>query len=120
MNIFEMAMWIRQLKPGEQCKVDRLELRQIAPPINIGATWEPPDRVMENIIGSAYEFQYWEDRKNGTVYFRRLREPLTDGRRSYVSPDRRDYFVMGPDGLWHPARLPLPPEPITTNCANYP
>ncbi len=58
---------------------------------------------MEDIVGSSYNFRFWEDEYNETVTFERLKEPLRDGARSYVSPDREDMFVKGMDGLYrHP------------------
>ena len=44
---------------------------------------------MENVVGSAYEFAFHEDPETGHTIFRRLAKPLTGGRRSYTSPDRR-------------------------------
>ena len=54
-----------------------------------GPVWCPAERVMENVVGSAYEFAFHEDPETGHTIFRRLAKPLTGGRRSYTSPDRR-------------------------------
>lgn len=73
--------------------------------------WTPVESILENIIGSAYEFSFVEDHQNGTVTFKRRKEPLKGGRlRTYVSPDRRHLFSQRPDGLWEvfPAPTPTP------------
>lgn len=59
-----------------------------------GPIWSPTDRIMENIVGSAYEFVARDRPMTGNVVFERLRTPLSDDdeRQTYVSPDRRDRF----------------------------
>lgn len=61
--------------------------------------------VLESIVGSAYEFWYWEDQMSGNVTFGRLEKPLDDGRRTFVSPDRRDFYRR--DGIYW---IPLQPR----------
>ena len=51
--------------------------------------WCPAERVMENVVGSAYEFAFHEDPETGHTIFRRLPKRLTGKRRTYTSPDRR-------------------------------
>lgn len=85
---------VARLEPGQQIKVSRHLLRDCEPPAAFAwITKETAaDRILENIVGSAYEFWYEEDPMDGNMLFGRLKEPLTDGRRTYVSPDRRhDY-----------------------------
>lgn len=55
---------------------------------------------MELIVGSAYEFTYFVSEWNGNAVFKRLEKPLTNGLRTYVSPDRRHYYKQRTDGLW--------------------
>lgn len=76
-------------------------LQDIAALHHKGAVWTPPDRVLENIIGSSYEFRYEQSGYKSDVTFERLSTPLTNGHRSYVSPDRRNlYNDLGP--VWAP------------------
>jgi hypothetical protein len=79
---------VGRLEPGQRIDFSDSELREIETLHHNGATFTPADRVLENIIGSSYEFRY-TTALNGRVTFERLSAPLTDGRRSYVSPDRR-------------------------------
>jgi hypothetical protein len=58
------------------------------------------DYVLEHIVGSSYEFGYTEDPMTGDVTYFRLKEPLNDGRLSYVSPDRRHLFRKSIDGTY--------------------
>ena len=55
---------------------------------------------MESIAGSAYEWRFWEDKMNSTVVFERLREPVNENLRTYVSPDRRQLVRRREDGLY--------------------
>lgn len=60
--------------------------------------WTSADWVLEQIVGSAYEFGYHVNPSTRRVTFRREKKPLEDGRRTYVSPDRRHLFVQ--DGTY--------------------
>lgn len=73
-------------------------LREVQP--NPG--WTEAEWVMENITGSAYEFRFHTDRMTGDVRFERLRQPLEDGRRTFVIPDRRHRAKQDADGYWQP------------------
>ena len=53
------------------------------------ANFTPPDQVLENIVGAAYEFSYFIHPIKRIVTFSRLKKPIQDGQRTYVSPDLR-------------------------------
>ncbi len=85
-----MVKLVASIPPGESLEVDRQELGEIPCLEHNGALFTPPDRILENIVGSAYEFSYWEDPVKRTVTFRRLATPVPiDAELTYVSPDRR-------------------------------
>jgi len=91
---------VASMKPGQCVRVDRFTMRDIPTSPFVGwSEWRAPDRVLDRIMGSAYEFGYTVDSLAGYVTFWRLAQPLTDGRRSYVEPDRRDFFEREGD-LW--------------------
>lgn len=79
-----------RLKPGQQIQVDRRELQNSIFHDLSGFTIA--DRALEDIVGSSYEYGYYEDPVSGNFVFYRLNEPLTDDTRTYVSPDRRHLF----------------------------
>jgi hypothetical protein len=102
----DLVAQIKAMHPGQWLTVSPHVLRELYPPMQmmwpLGPTWSSPERVMEKVIGSAYEYRFWESRETGDVTFERLRAPLKDGRRTYVSPDRRDRFTCTPDGFFVP------------------
>lgn len=77
---------VAAMKPGEWLTVDTRALMGIASFEHNGATFTPADRILENIIGSAWTHSYDVDFAGRTVTFRRFEESDT---RRYVSPDRR-------------------------------
>ncbi len=100
MNLDEIANEISGLKPGEWYSYDLAKLEDVIPPPLPG--WTAPERVMENIVGSAWEFQFVQDPLTEVITFMRLRMPLTGNLRTYVSPDRRGFLRQRMDGLWEP------------------
>lgn len=91
---------VKDLRPGQRIGLSGSVLEDIAPLHHNGYAWTPPDRVLENIVGSSYEFRYFCDYQ-GSATFERLDGQLKNGYRSYVSPDRRHlYYDVG--GLWMP------------------
>lgn len=66
----------------------------------------PPDRVLENVIGSSVTHRY-ELTEAGEIQFHRLHAALPDGVRSYVSPDRLHYFRKRHDGLYQHREVSL-------------
>ncbi len=91
-----IALIVRHLKPGQAKEFSREMMRGV---ICIPG-WSAEETVMENVIGSAYEYEYATDPMRGTTSFKRRPNPLTGGLRCYVSPDRQHYFNRRPDGLW--------------------
>ena len=92
----EIAQIVSLLKPGQAMRVSRYVLLDVA----CIPGWTPPESVMENIIGSAYEYTFYEDPQTGGIVFHRLREPLKNNLRTYVSPDRLCYFKKRSDGFY--------------------
>jgi hypothetical protein len=86
---------VAALKPGEEVCISSRELDDIPSCEHKGFTWRAPDRVLEHIIGSSYEFGYREDRLNRSVIFYRLTRPIADdapfSEHPYLSPDRRPW-----------------------------
>lgn len=105
MNIYFISSRIQSLKPGHYMTVSGDILLAMAPPSPPlcfgGPTWSPCDQVLEKIAGSAFEFKAWENMQ-GDFVFERLRKPLRDGSRTYVSPDRRHFFNEPICGIYSP------------------
>ena len=81
---------VASLCPGQAIDIDQLELDMAVPGFECNdAVFTSADRVLENIIGSAYEFGYHVNASLYSVTFYRLKQPLTDESRTYTSPDRR-------------------------------
>lgn len=93
MKIEEIRSVLRRMQPGQEFCFPAYCFRLVEYGFRENIyRFDPRDWILEGIVGSAYEYGYREDLFNGdTIYFR-LAEPLTDGRRTYVSPDRRDRF----------------------------
>lgn len=98
---------IQAIRPGEHLNITEGVVNDLFPAANLagpfGPRWSAVDRLMESIVGSAYEFRIQRDRENGYIVVKRLETPLTDGRRTYVSPDRRYRFTCDSDGYFVPA-----------------
>ena len=81
---------VRQLKKGESIEFDldfiNLHVQGF---YHNEAYFTPADRVLENIIGSAYEYEYSENPINGNIAFHRLGREVKCGKVSYTPPDRR-------------------------------
>lgn len=85
----DLGRWCREIdrmKPGECLDVDMAELQLIPGFEHNGAHWNPADRILENVAGSAWTHSYEVHPGGRHVTFRRHVE---DGRRYYQSPDRR-------------------------------
>lgn len=97
MTVYQIAKMVGDIRPGQSFEISRMEMNDVA----CLPGFRPPDMVMENIVGSAYEFSYYQKHNGNVVFYRRLK--LTEGEfRTYVSPDRRDRFKQLPNGLWEP------------------
>jgi hypothetical protein len=105
MNTRDLAAMIQKMKPGQCCRVSRDTFRTLEGGL-MENNYDFPlkDWVLEHIIGSSYEYGYNEDLATGDVNYFRLLEPLTDGRRSYVSPDRLTFYRKRFDGTYEPLR----------------
>lgn len=79
------------LKPGQCIDMSERVLADIGCHEHNGATFTPPDQVLENILGAAWEYGYDRIPQSRAVRFYRLPKPLDyrGSERSYVSPDRR-------------------------------
>lgn len=85
-----IASKVAQLGKGQSIEVTAAALELHYPAFrHNGVLFTSADRVLEQIMGSAYEFSYRVNGPKRTVTFSRLEDPLTDGRKSYESPDRR-------------------------------
>jgi hypothetical protein len=79
---------VARMKPNECLTVCGYELRhEVSAFMHNGARFTPADRVLGNIIGSAYTHSYTVDERTGDVTFRRHEEK--PGIRYYADPDRR-------------------------------
>jgi hypothetical protein len=108
MNLYQIADRVSVIEPGQWITFDRHTLEAAAPAMPLthplGPVWSPAERIMENIIGSAYKFRFRENHEKGTVTFERLKQPLSgkENLRTYVSPDRADLFEYTPEGFYRP------------------
>lgn len=102
-NFHELVCAVQALKPGERLSLPDIELQLLRDvPQGLFETRPMHERVLESVVGSSFEYGVELDLWGHTVSFYRLAEPLTDGRRTFVEADRRDWFVPGPDGFYHP------------------
>lgn len=100
-----IANIVARIDPGQWIEVGWSVLQDI---VLLPGYDHPADRIMDNIVGSAYEFRWWEKPMTGDVTFQRLKTSLRDGRRTYVAPDRRHLFEKDIHGFWTPRAVPLP------------
>ncbi len=78
---------VDQMEPGQWLTVSAAQVRREIPAFDHGgATFTAPDRVLENIVGSAYTHSYDVNWERDEVTFKRHEET---GERHYQSPDRR-------------------------------
>lgn len=104
--VYHVAKLVSDLKPGFAITVSREELKTVMPMRMagpFGPEWNAVDQIMEKIVGSAYSISVWDDPRTGNVTFHRLRQPLEDGRRTFVSPDRREHFTRDFGGTYLPS-----------------
>lgn len=107
---------VRRLGPGQRVNFSREILyegsRQGLEHFMSPSGQTTADLVLENIVGSAYEYGYFEppDLPGRDITFYRLERPLKDGRRTYVSPDRREHFHF--DGLFYIPKHEHPTPPL--------
>lgn len=89
---------VGDILPGQEIRID---LNDVEPSYLPG--WTIPECIMENIVGSAYEFTFRQDPTccGPVVIFERLKEPLREGR-TYTSPDRREDSGLEPSVFRRP------------------
>jgi hypothetical protein len=84
---------VSRMKPGEALTVSGVQMRMEIPSFfHNDAHFTPPDRVLGNIVGSAYTHSYSVDMMTGDVTFRRHEDT---GQRRYADPDRRERAANG-------------------------
>jgi hypothetical protein len=104
MSDFDSAVHaVCSLKPGQRIDIDLRHVRRNS----LADDFTTADWIMENIVGSAYEFLYYQSPHKCATTFERLLKPLEGDEQSYVSPDRRHWFDAGVDGLYRRAILAL-------------
>jgi hypothetical protein len=79
-----MCKQVASMKPGEYLEVHMSELWQISSFDHNDATFTPADRILGNIVGSAYTHSFDVNPMKGTVTF--MRHENT-GQRRYKEPD---------------------------------
>lgn len=99
---------LSKLKPGEKIKVAGILIDQAS-----------LDFVLDGIAGSAYEYGYLKPWTRPDLFkdwlLFRLEKPLNDGRRTYVSPDRRHLFDLDTfAGIYSPRQSTEKPTPCQT------
>jgi hypothetical protein len=91
----EVIRMVASLKPGQTIQFSAIELiDKVGGYWHNGVFFSPADTVMENIIGSSYEYSYTESLTTGAITFRRLEAPIDgdSGELAYISPDRRPKY----------------------------
>lgn len=95
---------ILSLQPGQRVNISEYVLKEASPrPTGMFAMAVAMieqerggiiDRILDGIVGSAYEYGHYIDIQNGNEVVYRLTEPLpSDGpERTHVSADRRHYY----------------------------
>lgn len=89
-----LAHKVRSLTPGQEMIVSGCLLSEIKPVRMagvLGPEWNACDQIMEQIVGSAYEWEYQLIPESRNYLFRRLHKS-DQKHRTYVSPDRRHLY----------------------------
>lgn len=86
--LYGICVRVALLAEGNSLCLDLWEFKDISGFYHNDAYFTPADRVLENIVGSAYKYS-WAFCNNGqaVVFRHHYYDPLS--RRTYVSPDRR-------------------------------
>lgn len=95
MDIQLIVQRLNALKPGERLIVSRLALADMRGKVESVfplLDFNPVDRIMESVIGSSYDMECVTDPQSGDCHFTRLKEPVPDGYRTWVSADRRHLY----------------------------
>jgi hypothetical protein len=98
---------VRSLQPGQRIRIEDQLLNKLRPPVGGMFVFldvpDPPFRILERIVGSAWEWRWWKDPMDEKcTTFDRLREPLDprEGLRASVDWDRRYLFEKTWDGFY--------------------
>lgn len=94
-NLQYLSRLVGRLKPGHAITISHDAMREVSGFEHNGGAFTPADRILENVVGSAYEFLYTEHPFTRDVTFFRLAAPVEYGQ-AYVSPDRREFAVFSP------------------------
>jgi len=95
MKLHTAIQWVRNLPPGKEINIDTRLIK-----CNPGNGFTVADRILENIVGSSYEYFYVYNYRLRTTMFGRRTKPTEEDFCTYVSPDRRDYYEQLPNGLY--------------------
>ena len=100
-NYDRLAFQVRSMKPGEWLTIDldSVDGNQLVAPWREGH-WTPCDLILEEIVGSGYEWSWERDVTKECIIFKRRDRPTEEGLRTYVSPDRAHYYKRLPSGLY--------------------
>lgn len=83
-KLYYLCRAVVSLKAGERIEIDRFDLRDVEQFTHNDALFTVPDRILGNIVGSAYEFSFRADPRTGNVVFSRHKN---DGTVHYREPD---------------------------------
>lgn len=103
MNLEVAVNAVQSLRPGMSIEFTRRELKDIGPAFpTVFPEFTPEDWILENIVGSAYEFSYRLHLERDSVKFSRRATPLPSNstRKTYVSPDKRHLYQLDSEWLW--------------------
>ena len=96
---------VANMKPGQKLKVKYYDLRPIGGYHHNGADFGPVDRILGNMIGSAFTHSYDTDPMTGDIIFTRHEDT---SHRHYVSPDQRQIIIIDEAANIQPESWPNP------------
>lgn len=100
-NYDRLAAQVRAMKPGEWLTIDldTVDGNPHVAPWREGH-WTPCDLILEEIVGSGYEWSWERDPIKSSITFKRRERPTEHELRTYVSPDRAHHYRREPSGLY--------------------
>jgi hypothetical protein len=111
--INHLADQAQALKPGHCLSVQPWQIKRLA----LMQSWvpevqlrHPTEIILGGIMGSAYDYTYWDTLSTGGIVIARFTPPLdsSTGMRGWVEADRQHYFERRPDGLYQLKSHPQP------------
>ena len=97
LSAYELAAEINLMNTGDRRLISRELIREVQGNFLVGQSgW---DRVLENVVGSAWEFKFHQDPMTGDVEIERFEG---DGKRRFVDHDRRHLFTEEAGGILVP------------------